>query len=45
MSPTRFAVRKAQLNAELETARLAGNIKRMQVALAGLTNLYRAMYG
>jgi hypothetical protein len=45
MSPTQFAVRQAKINAELETARKAGDMLRMQIALAGLTSLNRAMYG
>jgi hypothetical protein len=45
MSPTRYVVTKARLNAELETARLAGDMPGMQRALAGLTSLRRAMYG
>ncbi len=45
MSPTYYVVRQAKLEAELETARKAGDVMRMQVALAGLTSLRRAMYG
>ena len=45
MSPTQFAVRRAKLNAELDVAWRAGNVPQMQAALAGLTTLYRSMYG
>jgi hypothetical protein len=45
MSPTYYVVHRAKLEAELETARLAGNLPRMQVALVDLTGLHRAMYG
>ena len=45
MSPARFEVEKAQLNRDLERARLAGDLPGMQAALSGLTSLYRAYYG
>jgi hypothetical protein len=45
MSPTYYVVHRAKLETELETARRAGDLPRMQVALAGLTGLNRAMYG
>jgi hypothetical protein len=45
MSPTYFAVHMAQLDEQLEAARLAGDLPRMQGLLAGRTSLLRAMYG
>jgi hypothetical protein len=45
MSPTYHVVLRAKLEAELEAARLAGDMDRTQAALAGLTGLNRAMYG
>jgi hypothetical protein len=45
MSPTYFEVQRAKLDAELEIARKAGDLPQMQTSLAGLTDLYRAMYG
>jgi hypothetical protein len=45
MSPTQYVVQCAKLDAELEVARKAGDLPRMQRALAGLTALRMAMYG
>lgn len=45
MSPTQFAVRNAELNRQLEAARLAGNIGRMQILLQQKTSLRRSRYG
>jgi hypothetical protein len=45
MSPTYYEVHRARLDQELEIARKAGDMPRMQAALAGLTSLNRAMYG
>jgi hypothetical protein len=45
MSPTFFAVRNAELDAKLEAARVAGDIRAMQPLLAEKTSLLRAMYG
>jgi len=45
MSPTCHAVKKARLNRDLEAARKAGDMPRMQAALSALTNLNRHMYG
>jgi hypothetical protein len=45
MSPTYYAVRNAELDAKLEAARLAGDIRTMQPLLAEKTSLLRAMYG
>jgi hypothetical protein len=45
MSPTYFEVQRAKLDAELEVARKAGDLPQMQFLLAGLTGLYRAMFG
>jgi hypothetical protein len=45
MSPTQYQVSRAKLDAELEAARKAGDVPRMQMSLAGLTALRRAMYG
>jgi hypothetical protein len=44
MSPPHFAVTKAELDAEFETARLANDLAGMQQAVAGLTSLINAMY-
>jgi hypothetical protein len=43
MSPTYYVVHRAKFEADLETARQAGDLPRMQAALAGLTALNRAM--
>ena len=45
MSPTYYAVQTAKFDADLDAARHAGDIPRLQAALAGLTSLNRAMYG
>ncbi|WP_168212937.1 MULTISPECIES: hypothetical protein [unclassified Bradyrhizobium] len=45
MSPTYYVVHRAKFEADLEAARVAGDMPGMQAALAGLTNLCRAMYG
>lgn len=45
MSPTYYVVHRAKFEADLEAARQAGDLTRMQSALAGLTNLRRCMYG
>lgn len=45
MSPTYFAVRNAELDARLETARRSGEIRSMQSLLAEKTSLLRSMYG
>jgi hypothetical protein len=45
MSPTYFEVRKAELDAKLEAARKAGDIRGMQQLLAAKTSLLRSMYG
>jgi hypothetical protein len=45
MSPTHFAVRMADLDEQLEAARKAGNLYRMQRLLGEMTTLRRAMYG
>jgi hypothetical protein len=45
MSPTQYEVSRAKLDEELESARKAGDVPRMQMSLAGLTALYSAMYG
>jgi hypothetical protein len=45
MSPTQAAVRRMKLNAELELARKAGDLRGMQMALASLTSLNRVLYG
>lgn len=45
MSPTYYAVQRAKLEGELETARKANDFRRMQAALAGLTDLNRRAYG
>jgi hypothetical protein len=45
MSPTFYVVHFAKLEAELAAARPAGDVPRMQVAIAGLTGLIRSMYG
>ena len=45
MSPTYYVVHRARFEAELETARHAGDRPGMQVALTDLTNLRRYMYG
>jgi len=45
MSPTQYVVQCAKLDAELDSARTAGDLPWMQRALAGLTALRRAMYG
>ncbi|MCP3444106.1 hypothetical protein [Bradyrhizobium sp. CCGUVB14] len=38
-------VQRAKLLVECDAGRVAGDLSRMQAALQGLTNLYRAMYG
>jgi hypothetical protein len=45
MSPTYYVVNRRRLCAELEAACRAGDIAGMERALAGLTDLDRAMYG
>jgi hypothetical protein len=43
MSSTYYAVHSAKFDAELEKARIAGDLPRMQVALSGLDALRRAI--
>jgi hypothetical protein len=45
MSPTYFAVQMARVDAELEVARKAGDLPRMQRLLGEATSLLRSMYG
>jgi hypothetical protein len=45
MSPTYFAMRWAQLDEQIEAARLAGDIRGMQPFLAEQTFLVATMYG
>jgi len=45
MSPTYFAVRCRDLDQQLEAARLAGDMPRMQRLLGDKTLLLRAIYG
>jgi hypothetical protein len=45
MSPTYYAVDMARLNSEIETARLADNITRMQRLVGEQQSLLEAMYG
>jgi hypothetical protein len=45
MSPTYYAVQMARLNGEIETARLAGDITRMQRLIGEQQSLLEAMYG
>jgi len=45
MSPTYYAVHMARMNSEIETARLAGDITRMQRLIGELQSLLEAMYG
>jgi hypothetical protein len=45
MSPTKFALRCAELNRDLEAARRAGDLTRVRSILAEKTSLLRAMYG
>lgn len=45
MSPTYFEVRKAELDEQIEAARLAGGQERLQQLLGDLTILLRSMFG
>ena len=44
MSPTQYELSRAKLDAELEAARKAGDIPRMQMSIAGLIALFKSMY-
>jgi hypothetical protein len=45
MSPSYFAVRNAELDEQIEAARLAGDFPRVYKLLTEQTSLLRAMYG
>jgi hypothetical protein len=45
MSATFYVVHRVKFEADLEAARVAGDLPRMQAALAGLISLNRPMYG
>jgi hypothetical protein len=45
MSPSYFAVRNAELDEQIEAARLAGDFPRVYELLAEQISLVRAMYG
>ena len=45
MSPTQYELSRAKLDAELDAARKAGDVPRMQMSLAGLIALFKSMYG
>jgi hypothetical protein len=45
MSPTYFAVRNAEIDGQLEAARLAGDFRLMHELLAEQTLLLEAMFG
>jgi hypothetical protein len=45
MSPTYYAVQMARLNREIETARLAGDLPRLQKLAGEQTLLMQRMYG
>jgi hypothetical protein len=45
MSPTYFVVQMARVDEELEVARKAGDLQRMQRLLAEATSLLKSMYG
>jgi len=45
MSQTLYEHSRAKLDAELEAARKAGDIPRMQMSIAGLIALFKSMYG
>jgi hypothetical protein len=45
MSPTKYAVAKAEIDLRCETARRAADLPGMQRAMADLTALHRAYYG
>jgi hypothetical protein len=45
MSPTFYAVQTARLERDLEAARRAGDMPRMQETLRGKMSLMRAMHG
>ena len=45
MSPSYFAVRNAELDEQIEAARLAGDFPRVYELLAEQTSLVRSMHG
>jgi len=45
MSPTQYELSRAKLDTELEAARKAGDVSRMQMSIAGLIALFKSMYG
>ena len=45
MSPTYYVVQMACLNSEIEAARLAGDLPRMQRLIGEQQSLLEAMYG
>jgi hypothetical protein len=45
MSPTKFEVEKAWIEREIESARSAGDLLRLQAAAAEATRLLRQYYG
>ena len=44
MSQTQYELSRAKLDAELEAARKAGDVSRMQMSIAGLMALFKSMY-
>jgi hypothetical protein len=45
MSPLQYDLSRAKLDVELEAARKAGDVPRMQMSIAGLIALFQSMYG